>query len=68
MEALQKNKIIFTYKNNDNVYAHDINLEFSIGEPKLSEIHSMCKDFARVMGFSSEQVEEYFGEDVWDID
>lgn len=63
---IERNEVFeFQYWNDTNPFANDIDLTFKVDENKSSigNLHSMCKTFAKALGYSDELIEEVFGED-----
>lgn len=66
MEDIIKRPITvdFNYYDENNKFAPDITLTFRTGEAMtIGELHGFCKKFAIALGYSTELVEEIFGED-----
>lgn len=65
MEIKRPVTVEFNYYNNDNDLDDDVNLTFrTTANMTIGRLHSFCKSFAVSVGFSHEQVERAFGEDI----
>lgn len=63
MEIKRPVSIGFTRYDESNEFAADVDLTFrTTSDMALGELHEFCKRFALALGFSSNAVEEYFGD------
>lgn len=67
MEIKRPVTVEFNYYNEDNDLDDDVNLTFrTTANMTIGTLHSFCKLFVMALGFSHEQVERAFGEDIED--
>lgn len=67
MEIKRPVTVNFNYYDEDNEFAPDTELTFrTTTDMTIGELHSFCKKFAIALGFTSEQAEEAFGENIED--
>ena len=67
MEIKRPVTIEFDYYNDNNEFAPNVNLTFQSTEGMtIGTLHRFCNKFAITLGYSSETVEEAFGEDIDD--
>lgn len=68
-KRLIMDNITITYVPGDNPYARKFTCNWEIpSDANICEIHSVCRDFCKLLGYAEETINEYFGERVFEDD
>ena len=70
---MKNHQYIFKYVNKESdvpeEFQEDITLVYDLeNDPSIRHLHRMCKSFAKALGYSEKNIEEYFGETVFDVE